>query len=203
MVKSWALISFIPQIDRLENLGREIVQSFRAVGMSVPRDPPSILVGNPQGDMQSIFRNAISKAEQNFGSPPDLILIVLKANSIPIYHGIKQSLDVIQGIASQVMVAEKVFKDRGQPQYLANISMKVSSSAPPSMVIGSPKKVNVKLGGINCTVNQPLFKRARWMLIGGDISSPGPSALKRDPPPPSTAALCATIDQDCTCKLPS
>jgi hypothetical protein len=99
--------------------------------MSVPSDPPSILVGNPQGDMESIFRNAINKAEQDFGSPPDLILIVIKTNSIPVYHAIKQALDIVQGIASQVMVAEKVFRDRGLPQYLANISMKVSNSTPP------------------------------------------------------------------------
>lgn len=104
--------------------------------MSVPRDPPKFLVGNTQGDMVSIFRNAIIKAEQDFRNPPDLILIVLKASSIPIYHAIKQALDVVQGIASQVMVAEKVFKDRGLAQYLANISMKVSNSAPFFIVTG-------------------------------------------------------------------
>lgn len=131
MIKSWALISFTPQVDKLDHLGREIIRSFRAVGMSVlPRDPPSVLVGNPQGNMESIFRNAITKAEQDFGSPPDLILVVLKTSSIPIYHAIKQALDVVHGIACQVMVADKVFKERGQQQYLANISMKVSNSAP-------------------------------------------------------------------------
>jgi eukaryotic translation initiation factor 2C len=133
-VKSWVVISFTPQVDRLENLGREIIQAFRAVGMSVPSNPPSILVGNPQGDVETILRNAIDKASQDFRSPPDLILIVLKASSIPIYHAIKQALDVVQGIASQVMVAEKVFKDRGVAQYLANISMKVGNSAPSFMV---------------------------------------------------------------------
>lgn len=84
--------------------------------------------------METIIRNAIAKANQDFRSPPDLILIVLKASSIPIYHAIKQALDVVQGIASQVMVAEKVFKDRGLAQYLANISMKASSAAPSFMV---------------------------------------------------------------------
>lgn len=82
--------------------------------------------------MESIFRNAIAKAQQDFRSPPDLILIILKASSVPVYHAIKQALDVVQGIASQVMVADKVFKDRGLAQYLANISMKVSNSAPSS-----------------------------------------------------------------------
>lgn len=128
------LISFTPQVDRLGNLGREVIQGFRAVGMSVPRDPPSILVGNPQGDMEAIFRDAIDKAKEDFRSPPDLIFIVLKASSIPVYRAIKQALDVVQGIASQVMVAEKVFKDRGLAQYLANISMKVSNSAPSFLV---------------------------------------------------------------------
>ena len=155
--------------------------------MSVPSSPPSILVGNPQGDLESIFYNAINKAEQDFGRQPDLIIVVLKTSSIPVYRAVKQALEIGHGIASQVMLAEKVFKDRGQPQYLANISM----------------KVNVKLGGKNWTVNQPLFQQSRWMLIGGDVSSPSPSALKLDPPPPSTAALCATIDRDCTCESAS
>jgi len=97
-------------------------------------DPPLIFAGNPQGDMEIIFRDAIAKANQDFRCPPDLILIILKASSIPVYHSIKQALDVVQGTASQVMVAEKVFRDRGLAQYLANISMKVSNSASPSMV---------------------------------------------------------------------
>jgi hypothetical protein len=84
--------------------------------------------------MKTIFLNAIAKASQDFRSPPDLVLIVLKASSIPVYHAIKQALDVVQGIASQVMVAEKVFKERGLAQYLANISMKVSNFAASFMV---------------------------------------------------------------------
>jgi hypothetical protein len=191
------------QVDRLENLGREIIQGFRAVGMSVPRDPPSIFASNPQGDMEIIFRDAIAKANQDFHSPPDLILIVLKASSIPVYHSIKQALDIVQGTASQVMVAEKVFKDRGLAQYLANISMKVSNPDSSFMITDSQMQVNVKLGGTNCIVPHPFFKQARWMLIGGDTSSGNPSALKRDPPPPTAAALCATWDQYCTGKSAS
>jgi hypothetical protein len=74
---------------------------------------------------------AITKAEQEFRSSPDLIIIIVKANSTQIYQAIKQALDIRQGIASQVMVAEKVFKDRGLQQYLANISMKVRNSPDP------------------------------------------------------------------------
>jgi eukaryotic translation initiation factor 2C len=69
-----------------------------------------------------------------------------------------------------------------QPQYIANVAL----------------KVNVKLGGVNSTTGEPLFKRSRWMLIGGDISMPNSSALRRNPPPPSVAAMSGTWDKDCT-----
>jgi eukaryotic translation initiation factor 2C len=36
------------------------------------------------------------------------------------------------------------------------------------------------------------------MLIGGDTSLASPSALRRDPPPPTTASLCGTWDRECT-----
>jgi hypothetical protein len=58
----------------------------------------------------------------------------------------------------------------------------------------------VKLGGTNCTIDETLFKQNRWMLIGGDLSMGSPSAIRRDPPPPTTVALTGTYDRLCTGK---
>ena len=69
-----------------------------------------------------------------------------------------------------------------QPQYVANIAL----------------KVNVKLGGVNAITDEPLFKKSRWMLLGGDISMPNSSALRQNPPPPSVAAISGTWDRECT-----
>jgi eukaryotic translation initiation factor 2C len=179
-IKAWASISFAGQVD--ERFGFELLKGFRAVGLSVPNQPPALLVGNPNGDIKQIVNNAIQKATQTFGAPPDLILVLLPKASIPLYVALKSALDIHYGIASQVMLAEKALKERGQAQYIANIAM----------------KVNVKLGGTNCTIDEPLFKKDRYMLIGGDLSLAGPSAIRRDPVPPASSALVGTWDKSCT-----
>ena len=79
------------------------------------------------------------------------------------------------------MVVDKALSPRGQPQYLANIGM----------------KVNVKRGGINAFVADPLFRQSRWMLMGADTSHPSPAQLRMDPPPPTYAAVTASYDQNC------
>lgn len=84
-------------------------------------------------------------------------------------------------LTSIVMVVDKAMSPRGQPQYLANIGL----------------KINVKLGGINSTVSEPLFSKARWMLLGADTSHPSPAQLRMDPPPPTYAALSASWDRAC------
>lgn len=82
-----------------------------------------------------------------------------------------------------VMLAEKsIGNQRGLQQYLANIGL----------------KVNVKLGGINSVVAEPLFRKSKWMMLGGDVSHPSPGQLRMNPPPPSFSALSASWDKDCS-----
>jgi hypothetical protein len=100
--------------------------------MGVPTRPPAIILGNPFGDIKSIVDNAINKAQSLFSLAPDVIFLLMQGASVPLYTAIKNSLDVNEGIASQVMLVEKALKDRGQPQYIANIAMKVCGA--PSML---------------------------------------------------------------------
>ena len=81
------------------------------------------------------------------------------------------------------MVVEKALKERGQMQYLGNIGL----------------KINLKLGGRNSCVGEPLFQRKRWMMIGADVSHPSPGQLRQNPPPPSFTALTGSYDPDCVC----
>lgn len=185
-IKSWVLV-YLPARQPLENnvlqrFGTDMVRSFRDCGMSVPQDPPPVLVGNSQGSMKAIMEDACARAHNQFGVPPDVIFIVFQGSSIPLYKAIKAGLDVHLGVASQVMLQEKALSGKGSAQYLANIAM----------------KVNVKLGGTNCIAEEPLFKAGRCMLLGGDISHGAPGALRSTNPPPSTAALVATWDRACT-----
>lgn len=80
------------------------------------------------------------------------------------------------------MLVEKALSAKGQAQYIANIGL----------------KANVKLGGINSIVPEPLFRNSRWMLVGGDTSHPSPAQLRMNPPPPTFSALTATWDKSCT-----
>jgi eukaryotic translation initiation factor 2C len=80
------------------------------------------------------------------------------------------------------MIIDKATNQRGQMQYLANIGL----------------KVNVKLGGINSTINEPLFRASRWMVLGGDTSHPSPAQLRMNPPPPTYSAVCGSWDPNCT-----
>jgi eukaryotic translation initiation factor 2C len=182
-IKSWALL-YLPNRPAAEQVVSrfcgEIQKGFGGLGMAVPHQPPPYIMGNPQGDMRQTLNDCIAKANSIFRAPPDIIFVVLGATSTPIYAGIKKILDCQFGIASQVMIEDKAFKC--QPQYIANNGV----------------KVNVKLGGTNSTIVEPIFKQRRFMLIGGDCSLPSPSALRRDPPPPATVALTATWDKDCT-----
>lgn len=68
-------------------------------------------------------------------------------------------------------------------QYLGNIGL----------------KINLKLGGRNMCIGEPLFHRKRWMMMGGDVSHPSPAQLRQNPPPPSFAALTGSYDPDCVC----
>jgi len=186
-IKSWVLV-YLPSgrsplgNDLLQKFGQDIITSFRACGLTVPKQPPPVLVGNAQAGMKQVMEDARARAHNQFGFPPTVIFIVLQGSSIPLYKALKAGLDVHMGIASQVMLQEKAFSGKGSAQYLANIAM----------------KVNVKLGGTNCIAEEPLFRAGRCMLIGGDISHGAPGALCSANPPPSTAALVGTWDKECT-----
>lgn len=58
-------------------------------------------------------------------------------------------------------------------------------------------KINLKLGGRNSCVKEPLFHKKRFMMVGGDSSHPSPGQLRMNPPPPSFVALTGSYDVDC------
>ncbi|KAI9821210.1 MAG: hypothetical protein M1827_003944 [Pycnora praestabilis] len=185
-ITSWGLLYFPGRgpIDdgTLQRWASAVMQSFRALGLSVPRGLPSFLKGNPQGTMSQMIAELMTKAKQTFGQKPDLLMFLIHGSSEMLYKTIKNICDVLFGVASQVMLVEKAVLGRGQPQYLANICL----------------KVNVKLGGINSTIQEPMLCRQRWMMMGGDTSHPTPSQLRLNPPPPSFSALSASWDRNCT-----
>lgn len=99
-------------------------------------------------------------------------------NSI-VYHEVKSVADILFGVATSVLTTTKAL--RGQPQYIANVAL----------------KVNVKLGGINSIVHEDRFKERRFMILSADTSHPSPADLRKTPPPPAIASLVASFDPSC------
>ncbi|KAI9783161.1 MAG: hypothetical protein M1816_001483 [Peltula sp. TS41687] len=185
-IKSWGLM-YIPAgagapMDAVQDLVGGIQRGFGTLGMNVPRDLPAFLRGNAQGDIAIMVAELFSKANAAFGTKPDLLMFLIHGASDRIYKAVKNACDIQFGVASQVMLVEKAMNKRGQVQYIANIGL----------------KANVKLGGMNSVVEDPLLRNSRWMLLGGDTSHPSPAQLRMNPPPPTFSALTATWDNTCT-----
>lgn len=184
-IQSWGLMYFPAgpgvSLDALQDFSKAVQRALSALGISMPNSSPVIHKANQQSDMTGSIADLMGKTQNKFGTRPDLLMFLLHGSSERLYRGIKSLCDVQFGVASQVMVVDKALSPRGQPQYLANIGM----------------KVNVKRGGINAFVADPLFRQSRWMLMGADTSHPSPAQLRMDPPPPTYAAVTASYDQNC------
>ena len=185
---SWGLL-YLPGGGRqasdgeLQAFCRAMTNSLASVGITPSRSPPAFLKGNAHGDIKQEISQLVGKCTHAFrAGKPDLLVFLLHDKANPsIYKVIKSVCEVDFGIPSQVMVVEKALKDKGQMQYLGNIGL----------------KVNCKLGGVNSSIEEPLFRRSKFMMIGGDSSHPSPGELRMMPPPPSYCALVASYDTSC------
>lgn len=175
-IRSWGLICLNEgrssvDVDRMSS---DIQRAFGAVGITLPRgSPPSVFTGCERASIVDAIDATITKAKSIFKNPPNLIIFTLPSPSPAHYNVIKQAMDGEFGIPSQVLSLTKAIK--GGPQYFANVAL----------------KVNVKVGsdGVNHEARLPIFEKRRFMLLGGDISSPGASSRSKVPAPPATAAL--------------
>jgi eukaryotic translation initiation factor 2C len=74
----------------------------------------------------------------------------------------------------------KIKKEKGQMQYYANVAL----------------KVNAKMGGVNHVVDETnmgwLKKMGLTMIMGADVTHPGPGSVKGTP---SIAAVVASVDE--------
>jgi len=110
----------------------------------------------------------------------DLIFVLLSNGDKHIYSGIKHLCDVFLDVHTVCVHSEKIRKDKGQLQYFANVAL----------------KFNMKLGGMNHGLDPD---STRWlkmeptMLVGMDVTHPGPGSLKGTP---SIPAVVASIDEN-------
>jgi len=97
-----------------------------------------------------------------------------------VYAGIKHLCDSYLDLATVCVHSAKIRKEKGQPQYFANVAL----------------KVNMKLGGINHSLDprsMAWLKRVPTMLMGIDVTHPGPGSVKGAP---SIAAVVASYEAE-------
>lgn len=151
-------------------------------GMTVRGQPRYISAQLPQKNPTDPTRKsgvaAIRSAITSLSPKVDLILVILSSGDKHIYSGLKHLCDVQLDVHTICVHSEKIRKDRGQLQYFANVAL----------------KINMKLGGTNHSLDQTSMqwlKQEPTMLMGMDVTHPGPGALQGTP---SIAAVVASVD---------
>lgn len=110
---------------------------------------------------------------------PDFLLVMLANGDRHVYAALKHQADVHADMTTICVQVAKIRKEKGQPQYFANVAL----------------KLNIKTGGVNHTLDP---KHTTWlrqrptMMVGIDVTHPGFGTVKHTP---SIAAVVASIDQ--------
>lgn len=124
------------------------------------------------------IQRQISEAlTQGFKGKPNFLFVLLPNDNATLYDAIKRVCDCQFGIPNICNIGQKFSKERGQPQYFANVAM----------------KFNQKLGGVNHIVDaknmSPLD--ANTIVFGIDVTHPSPGSAESAP---SIAGVVASVD---------
>ncbi|KAF8065231.1 argonaute-like protein [Lyophyllum atratum] len=163
---------------------RGFADMCRRSGMNVDKKDPLVIACDiPQKDRTDPTRtaaiNVIRNTLRSLKSKPALVLVLLSNGDKHIYSGIKHLCDSYLDLATVCVHSAKIRKEKGQMQYYANVAL----------------KVNMKMGGINHSLdaaNMAWLSQMPTMLVGIDVTHPGPGSVKGTP---SVAAVVASVDQ--------
>ncbi|EST09042.1 protein of unknown function DUF1785 [Kalmanozyma brasiliensis GHG001] len=183
---TWAVLDYTgAPLQAVQHFIGVQVEALRRLGIRVINEAPEILKCRPdpyniRNDMTQVGKTAYAAAKRFNKAPPapQLFMVMIEHQDQSFYNSVKKAaaLDLTTPVATQCINIRKGFSDRGQPQYVANVSM----------------KINVKLGGTNHVVSSerdlPRFGN-QTMLIGADVTHPGPGSDR-----PSIAGSVATVD---------
>ena len=171
------------QDPQLRNIIDGFTSMCRSCGISVIQTPPLIAVAelprkDPQDPVRSQAVKVIRSTLMATRQKPAFLLVILSNGDKHIYAGLKHLCDVYLDVPNVCVQSAKIRKERGQLQYYANVAL----------------KVNMKLGGVNHAVEETSISKLRQppaMLVGMDVTHPGPSTVKGTP---SIAAVVASVD---------
>ncbi|KAL4242774.1 argonaute family protein [Abortiporus biennis] len=194
-LSKWAVLLIKDGNERDEFAGpndpelRTIVNGFskmcRTSGMRVDQTEPAYAVAmlprkSPEDPIRKNAIAAIRTSLLSMKIKPTMVLVILSNGDRHVYSGLKHLCDVFLDVATVCVQSSKIRKEKGQIQYFANVAL----------------KVNMKMGGVNHTLdprNTAFLKSAATMLVGMDVTHPGPGTVKGTP---SIAAVVASVDQN-------
>lgn len=192
-LEKWAVLLIQDGNQRDEFAGetdpelRHVVQGFMAMcrksGMNVGRDEPAYAAvqlprKEPSDPIRKKAIGAIRTRLMGITPKPSLVLVILSNGDKHIYSGLKHLCDVYLDVATVCVHAAKIRKEKGQPQYFANVAL----------------KVNMKMGGVNHSLDQrnmTWLMQSPTMLVGMDVTHPGFGTVSGTP---SIAAVVASVD---------
>jgi hypothetical protein len=153
---------------------RTVINGFMAMcknsGIAVSNEQPPVVAANipPQDKSDPLRKNAISTIRDSLMQlrpKPSLVLVMLSNGDKNIYEGLKHLCDVYLDVATVCVHVGKIRKEKGQPQYFANVAL----------------KVNMKNGGVNHKLDE---NTGKWlsseptMVVGMDVTHPGPGSAR-------------------------
>ncbi|ETP24233.1 hypothetical protein F441_02729, partial [Phytophthora nicotianae CJ01A1] len=180
-LKSWAVISMADarycNQASIEKFFKSVMTQMGQLGMRCPpKLPPILLKQRREDSVRGMFQAAVNAANQTFKTPAQIIWMINPRMDAHAYGELKLMSDseAGMGILSQCMLSKHIQKCN--PQYIANILM----------------KVNTKLGGKNGIISGPLprVSASRTIIFGADVTHPSPMDKSR----PSVAAVTASMD---------
>ncbi|KAI7822858.1 Piwi domain-containing protein [Gamsiella multidivaricata] len=180
-LESWGLLVFARE-DRVYNsIGkfvRLLVEVLSSVGVVVTATRPPVVYGQVNGDIVREVDSAKRRIEAECRRPPQLLMVILPGKG-QIYPMLKAHCETQgRGLMTQCALLPKI--ERANDQYCRLMACKILT----------------KLGGVVSTlaVNEmPFMERRSTLIIGADVSHPGPG---EDSEKPSIASIVASIDDE-------
>ncbi|BCR96143.1 putative eukaryotic translation initiation factor eIF-2C4 [Aspergillus luchuensis] len=140
--------------DQVVRFADNFMKTYAGHGGTITRRPVIIELKEDIGEAIKKLYEGAGKANQE---DPQLLLVIVPDKNSFTYTRIKKSCDCRWGVPSQVLQAGHV--NRGNPQYVSNVLM----------------KVNAKLGGVTSRAVskvQGATLRPGSMIIGADVTHP-------------------------------
>ncbi|KAJ3039879.1 eukaryotic translation initiation factor 2C, 2 [Rhizophlyctis rosea] len=190
----WSVLVIHPRGETLrlqvENFILKLVKTCVNQGMRIKNGKPIINISNGH-DIEEDLKRAVVAAGGDNGERGDaqLVAVVLPDSAQWRYAEVKRVSDTILGVPTQCVQEAKVKEmKKSMVQYCANVCL----------------KMNVKLGGTNSYLGKirdrpqlPFITEKPTMIIGADVTHPGPQQT-RDHLKPSIAAMVGSLSSDCT-----